>query len=85
MAQFNETFQYNTSIIAVLKSLLKYALLTIKIESVCNFTKLVAPLSYKLLEEVSHGLSSSTQLHPCHYNSRMRHPKQAALTSLTEN
>ena len=58
MAQFNETFQYYTSIIAVLKSLLKYALLTIEIKSVGKFTKLVAPWSYKLLEEVSHGLSS---------------------------
>ena len=37
MAQFSETFQYNTSIIEVLKSLLKYALLTIEIESVGNF------------------------------------------------
>ena len=37
MAQFNETFQYNTNIIAVLKFLLKYALLTIEIESVGNF------------------------------------------------
>jgi len=36
MAQFNKTFQYNTIIIAVLKSLLKYALLTIEIESMGN-------------------------------------------------